>query len=73
MISSPPPPQAASASGDVDDVVHGDLSSTPYPVYLSEGASRASVCVGLPIAVPRPWLWLVSFPRSFFIYTIPCL
>ena len=25
----PPPPQAASACGDVDDVVHGDLNSTP--------------------------------------------
>ena len=26
---NPPPPQAASACGDVDDVVHGDLNSTP--------------------------------------------
>ena len=25
----PPPPQAVSACGDVDDVVHGDLNSTP--------------------------------------------
>ena len=25
----PPPPQAASACGDVDEVVHGDLNGTP--------------------------------------------
>ena len=69
MISFPPPPHAISACGDVNNDMliihhdHGDLSASEwYPVYLvSEGASRAPVCFGLPSLVPG----LVSFPRSF--------